>query len=126
MTIRTRTDFLALTISAGAWRINRHRYAYGAIATAAVLMVAYQPADFTSAQAGAQTPLVETSPIGTPPGAPVATTGNVAHDPGCFEDQAAVVAPSDGTGELRWVCVYLDDWADGASLERLDVLLASR
>lgn len=48
-------------------------------------------------------------------------------DPGCMEDQAAVVGydpdPSHG---LTWICVTLDDWADRASLDRLDALTRER
>lgn len=47
--------------------------------------------------------------------------------PVCPEDAAIVVAPArigDTVGQLRWVCVTLDDFADKESIARLDAILS--
>lgn len=74
--------------------MTARRITLGAAATVAVLMVAHHPADYP--------------PPADP--APAAATSRPASDPGCFEDEAAVVAPDpDPAHGLTWVCVALDE-----------------
>jgi hypothetical protein len=102
--------------------VNARRILPGLAATAAVLAVCYQPLDFTMAQADAvwpasdpgALPVVEVAPEPSPPesGGSPWTVDNYrqASDPGCHEDEAAVVAhdpdPSHG---LTWICVSLEE-----------------
>ena len=98
----------------GAQVDRRRRIFVGIITSAAVLAITHHPADYV------------------PPTSPIAEVGHVgphpagltpAADPGCFEDEAAVVAyDPDPAHGLTWVCVALDDFADDGSLARLEEL----